>query len=111
MGRIVPDIAPETVFVIGEPSRSAIEAIPAGFAGEVVDLGGDKRPVAEIAARIAARAGGGSVVAVGNIHGQGERLLEHFEHVSGANPSSSPSPNPAGPADSDHFARSGSRTP
>lgn len=113
MGRIVPDIAPQTVFVIGEPSRSAIEAIPAGFAGEVVDLGGDKRPVAEIAARIAARAGGGSVVAVGNIHGQGERLLEHFEHVSQANPSLSPGPGPnaAGPADSAHFARSGSRTP
>jgi poly-gamma-glutamate synthase PgsB/CapB len=79
MGRIVPEVAPDTVFVIGEPSRSAIDAIPPGFAGEVIDLGGDKRPVAEIAARIAARADGGSVVAVGNIHGQGERLLEYFE--------------------------------
>lgn len=82
MGRIVPQIAPDTVFVIGEPSRSAIDAIPPGFAGEVIDLGGDKRPVAEIAARIAARADGGSVVAVGNIHGQGERLLEYFQHHS-----------------------------
>ncbi len=82
MGRIVPEVAPDTVFVIGEPSRSAIDAIPDSFAGEVIDLGGDKRPVAEIAARIAARADGGSVIAVGNIHGQGERLLEHFEHHS-----------------------------
>lgn len=81
MGRIVPDVAPDTVFVIGEPSRSAIDAIPPDFGGQVIDLGGDKRPVAEIAARIAARADGGSVVAVGNIHGQGERLLEHFEHA------------------------------
>lgn len=104
MGRIVPDIAPETVFVIGEPSRSAIEAIPASFAGEVVDLGGDKRPVAEIAARIAARAGGGSVVAVGNIHGQGERLLEHFEHASRA------TPGPAGNPGPDLYASTGSQT-
>jgi poly-gamma-glutamate synthase PgsB/CapB len=101
MGKIVPDIAPETVFVIGEPSRSAIEAIPAGFAGQVLDLGGDKRPAAEIAARIAARADGGSVVAVGNIHGQGERLLEHFEHAS----------RPAKPAAPDLFASAGSQKP
>lgn len=101
MGKIVPDIAPETVFVIGEPSRSAIEAIPAGFAVEVLDLGGDKRPAAEIAARIAARADGGSVVAVGNIHGQGERLLEHFEHAS----------RPAEPAAPDLFASAGSQKP
>lgn len=82
MGRIVPDISPETVFVIGEPSRSAIDAIPAEFPGQVLDLGGDRRPAAEIAARIAELAGGGSVVAIGNIHGQGERLLEQFDHAS-----------------------------
>jgi poly-gamma-glutamate synthase PgsB/CapB len=90
MGQIVPDIDPRSVFVIGEPSKSAIDAIPSSWRGEVVDLGGDRRPVEEIAQRIAAGAAGGSLVAIGNIHGQGERLLEHLEHMSRAVPAQRP---------------------
>ena len=95
MGQIIPRIDPQTVFVIGEPSKSAIDAIPQSWQGEIVDLGGDKRPVEEIAQRIASTAAGGALVAIGNIHGQGERLLEHLEAMSRAVPAQRTQPSAA----------------
>ena len=95
MGQIIPSIDPQTVFVIGEPSKSAIDAIPESWRGEVVDLGGDKRSVEEIADRIASGAAGGALVAIGNIHGQGERLLEHLEAMSRAVPAQRTQPSAA----------------
>jgi hypothetical protein len=77
MGAIVPDLAPDAVFLIGHPTKSARDAIPAGFAGRVIDLGGDRRDPQELTDAILAELGPtASVVAVGNIHGQGELFLE-----------------------------------
>ncbi|MGW4053428.1 poly-gamma-glutamate synthase PgsB [Streptomyces sp. NPDC004779] len=79
MGEIVPDLKPEHVFVIGHPARSAIDAIPAAWRDRAVDLGGDRRPAEEFMPQLlAAMPDGSSLVAIGNIHGQGEELLEYL---------------------------------
>src|SRR4051812_12443678 len=54
MGEIIPDLDPEVVFLIGHPTKSARDAIPAGFTGRVVDLGGDRRDPEELTAAILA---------------------------------------------------------
>lgn len=78
MGELVERIDPNRVVLIGEPTRSARLAIPAGYADRVVDLGG-KRPAADLVEGIVAGARKQlSLVAIGNIHGQGEALLEHL---------------------------------
>ncbi|MER6459601.1 poly-gamma-glutamate synthase PgsB [Streptomyces sp. NPDC001228] len=82
MGEIIPDLDPERVFVIGHPAKSAIDAIPAEFRSRAVDLGGDKRDPHEFMARLLEQLGpDSSLVAIGNIHGQGEILLEHLAEL------------------------------
>ena len=77
MGAIVPDLDPDTVFLIGQPTKSARDGIPAGWQGRIVDLGGDRRDPAELTAELLAELPqDSSLVAVGNIHGQGELLLD-----------------------------------
>jgi poly-gamma-glutamate synthase PgsB/CapB len=84
MGELVPRLKAERVFVIGHPVRSAIAAIPGDWDGEVVDVGGERTP-AEILDGIVARVESeASLVAVGNIHGQGELLLEHLATLGAA---------------------------
>ena len=81
MGEIVPSLLTDQLFVIGDPSRSALSAVPGDWGGTAHDLGGDRDPddiFREIVDKI--DQGEASLVAVGNIHGQGERLLEHLEH-------------------------------
>lgn len=80
MGAIVPDLRAQKLFVIGGPVRSALAAVPASWSGEAVDLGGEDRDPDAIFQAILQRVEGeASLVAIGNIHGQGERLLEHLE--------------------------------
>ncbi|MGW3633540.1 poly-gamma-glutamate synthase PgsB [Streptomyces sp. NPDC005122] len=82
MGEIIPDLDPERVFVIGHPAKSAIDAIPAEFRSRAVDLGGDKRDPEEFMALLLKQLGpDSSLVAIGNIHGQGEILLEHLAEL------------------------------
>lgn len=82
MGEIVPDLLTEKLFVIGHPTRSAISSLPSDWDGEVVDLGGLDREAEEIFRSIMAEVGEeASLVAIGNIHGQGEMLLEHLEQL------------------------------
>ncbi|MEU6172320.1 poly-gamma-glutamate synthase PgsB [Streptantibioticus parmotrematis] len=77
MGAIVPDLDPDTVFLIGHPTKSARDGIPASWQGNVVDLGGDRRDPHELTREMLAALGpDSSMVAVGNIHGQGELFLE-----------------------------------
>ncbi len=84
MGAIVPDLLSEKVFLMGHPVRAAREAIPDSWDGAVVDLGGlDRHPESIWRELVAHTDGEASVVAVGNIHGQGERLLEHLETLGG----------------------------
>ncbi|MGW1105675.1 poly-gamma-glutamate synthase PgsB [Streptomyces sp. NPDC002540] len=82
MGQIIPDLQPEKVFVIGHPAKSAIDAIPAEWRHTAVDLGGDKRDPEEFMRQLLDRLGPeSSLVAIGNIHGQGEVLLEHLAEL------------------------------
>jgi gamma-polyglutamate synthase len=80
MGAIVADLETDVLVLIGHPTRSARDGIPDHWRGKVVDLGGAQRNPAEIWHAIVAHARhGGTVTAVGNIHGQGERLLDYID--------------------------------
>lgn len=82
MGEIIPDLEPDNVFVIGHPSKSAIDAIPAEWRDRAVDLGGERRPADEFMPTLLGRiSDGASLVAIGNIHGQGEELLEYLAEL------------------------------
>jgi gamma-polyglutamate synthase len=82
MGTIVERLLTEKLFVVGQPSRSATAGLPRGFGGTVVDLGGEDRCPKEIFKSILAEVESeASLVAIGNVHGQGERLVEHFESM------------------------------
>ena len=80
MGVIVPELEAEKLFVVGHPARSAIASVPKDWGGEIVNLGGLDRGPDEILERIMEEVEDcASLVAIGNIHGQGEMLLEHLE--------------------------------
>ncbi|MBQ0828679.1 poly-gamma-glutamate synthase PgsB [Streptomyces tagetis] len=82
MGEIVPDLEPDNVFVIGHPSKSAIDAIPAQWRDRAVDLGGERRSADDFMPALLGRmSDGSSLVAIGNIHGQGEELLEYLAEL------------------------------
>ncbi|WP_406414595.1 poly-gamma-glutamate synthase PgsB [Streptomyces sp. NBC_01614] len=82
MGEIIPDLQPDNVFVIGHPSKSAIDAIPAHWRDRAVDLGGERRAADEFMPTLLGRmSDGSSLVAIGNIHGQGEELLEYLAEL------------------------------
>jgi hypothetical protein len=84
MGALVGDIKPERVVLIGTPTRSAKVAIPQKWHDRIVDLGGTRDAselVDEIVAGIDEQA---SLVAIGNIHGQGELLLEELAKLPAA---------------------------
>ncbi|SMC67053.1 poly-gamma-glutamate synthase PgsB [Kibdelosporangium aridum] len=78
MGALIPKIAPERVVLIGESTRSARATIPADWPGKVVDLGGRQDPEKLLAGVLEGMAGEVSLVSIGNIHGQGEVLLEQL---------------------------------
>jgi len=75
MGAIVPELGVSGVFLIGQATRSARRAIPADWAGEVTDLGDPGDVAGRILERVPANA---SLVAVGNIHGAGTRLMRQL---------------------------------
>ncbi len=96
MGALVADIRPETVFLIGEPTRSARAAIPAQWQSRVVDLGGRRSGADTLQEILDHLRGDASLVAVGNIHGQGEILLAELARL--GRPAAAP-PGPRRPAD------------
>jgi hypothetical protein len=112
MGEIVPELAPDQVFVIGHPAKSAIDAIPAQWRDRAVDLGGDRRDPGELLAQVLERLGpDSSLVAVGNIHGQGELFLERLAELPAGEPDEAeeedggfPAETFAAPAAYDYFA-------
>ncbi len=84
MGEIVAELLTEKLFVIGHPTRSALASLPADWQGQVIDLGGLDKDAEEIFRNIMAEVDEeASLVAIGNIHGQGEMLLEHLEEHMG----------------------------
>ncbi|MFZ3500102.1 poly-gamma-glutamate synthase PgsB [Streptomyces sp. 5.8] len=98
MGQIVPDLQPDKVFVIGHPSKSAIDAIPADWRDRAVDLGGDGRDGEEFMNELFDHlSADSSLVAIGNIHGQGEILLEHLAELPSFEEDGEPLPTPGAP--------------
>jgi hypothetical protein len=111
MGEIIPDLQPDHVFVIGHPAKSAIDAIPAEWRDRAIDLGGERRSAEEFMPALLERlSADSSLVAIGNIHGQGEELLEYLAELpadesataDAARPSATPTP--AQPARLDPYA-------
>ncbi|MET9001925.1 poly-gamma-glutamate synthase PgsB [Amycolatopsis sp. Hca4] len=78
MGALIPKIAPERVVLIGEPTRSARAAIPSEWHDRVVDLGGSRSPRDLLRGIVGGVGRQASLIAIGNIHGQGELLIEEL---------------------------------
>jgi poly-gamma-glutamate synthase PgsB/CapB len=94
MGALVADVKPERVVLIGAPTRSARVTIPQKWHDAIVDLGGPRDAtelVDEILDGIEEEA---CIVAVGNIHGQGELLLEQLDKLPAAPATAVPEPRP-----------------
>jgi poly-gamma-glutamate synthase PgsB/CapB len=84
MGALIPRLDPERVLLIGEPTRSAMVAIPPGWQDKVVDLGGRREPAELLDAVLAGGGAETSLAAIGNIHGQGEVLLAQLDRLESA---------------------------
>lgn len=105
MGSIIPELRPDRVFVIGHPARSAIDAIPAEWRDRAVDLGGDHRDGEEFVHELLGHLdASSSLVAIGNIHGQGEVLLEHLAELPADETDEPDHPAAAAPAAPDPYA-------
>ncbi|MFI7600993.1 poly-gamma-glutamate synthase PgsB [Actinoplanes sp. NPDC049681] len=83
MGTLAGEVAPDRVILIGEPTRSAKVAVPDALQSRVVDLGGKLPPERLLEEVLHAVPDLGSIVAVGNIHGQGEVLLHELGSLPG----------------------------
>jgi len=81
MGALVPRLDPARIFLIGEPTRSARATIPTQWHPRVVDLGGRRDPQELVDGILQSVDDYSTLIAVGNVHGQGERLLEHLTHL------------------------------
>jgi hypothetical protein len=79
MGALIPRLQPDRVLLIGEPTRSAMTAIPSSWRPRVVDLGGRRSAPELLEALVAGIDGHACIAAIGNIHGQGEVLLAQLE--------------------------------
>ena len=90
MGELVGAIRPDRVVLVGEPTRSARNAIPDDWTGSVDDLGG-RRDASDVVDGLAAGiTGAASLVLVGNIHGQGEALLHELARRTSPTPERKP---------------------
>ncbi|MER7167691.1 poly-gamma-glutamate synthase PgsB [Micromonospora sp. NPDC000207] len=78
MGALSGRVRPESIVLIGEMTRSARTNVPAELQDRVVDLGGKIPPDRLLTEVLAATGQDSSIVAVGNIHGQGEVLLHEL---------------------------------
>jgi poly-gamma-glutamate synthase PgsB/CapB len=78
MGELTGQLTPEQIILIGEQTRSAKVAVPAELANQVIDLGGTLDFAALLDALVTDANGGATLVAIGNIHGQGEVLLDRL---------------------------------
>jgi gamma-polyglutamate synthase len=87
MGELTGRILPDRIVLIGEQTHSARTAVPRKLTDRVVDLGGDLDMDAFLDEVAFGPEGDGSVVAIGNIHGQGEVLLSRIAALPRAVPS------------------------
>ena len=78
MGALAGEVQPETIVLIGEVTRSARSTVPAELQDRVLDLGGKLPPDRLLEGVMEATPDDSSIVAVGNIHGQGEVLIHEL---------------------------------
>jgi len=78
MGELTGRIQPDRIVLIGEQTHSARTRVPRELTDRVVDRGGGLDMDAFLDAVAFGPDGEGSVVTVGNIHGQGEVLLSRI---------------------------------
>jgi hypothetical protein len=83
MGTLSGELDPDRVILIGEPTRSAKASVPGKLQSRVVDLGGKMPPERLLEEVLAAVPDLASIVACGNIHGQGEVLLHELADLPG----------------------------
>lgn len=93
MGALVADIKPDRIVLIGDPTRSARVTIPERWHDTIVDLGGSRGAAELVDGIVSGIDEQASLVAVGNIHGQGELLLEELATLPAA-PSAAAAPEP-----------------
>jgi poly-gamma-glutamate synthase PgsB/CapB len=86
MGELTGALDPDVIVLIGEQTRSARVTVPPELADRVVDLGGPLQFDALLDALAFGPDGRASLVAVGNIHGQGEVLLSNLAALPAARP-------------------------
>lgn len=80
MGALTGALKPDKIILIGEPTRSARVTVPPELADKIQDFG--SRPNYDDLVRgVLTENGSGSVITIGNIHGQGEVLLEHVRKL------------------------------
>ena len=96
MGQLTGQLHPDRIILIGEQTRSARLTVPAELADRVTDLGGALPFAKLLDALVTGPTGAASLVAVGNIHGQGEVLLDKLRALPPA--ASASSARPPGPA-------------
>ncbi|MCM4079416.1 poly-gamma-glutamate synthase PgsB [Paractinoplanes hotanensis] len=83
MGTLTGQVEPDRIILIGEPTRSAASAVPEQLRSRVVDLGGRMPPERLLEEVLDAVTDLASIVACGNIHGQGEVLLHELGALPG----------------------------
>jgi len=81
MGELTGLVNPQRIVLIGEQTHTARGRVPRALADRVVDLGGALDLRAFLDAVAIGPDGTGSVVTTGNIHGQGEVLLEKIAEL------------------------------
>lgn len=81
MGQITAQIDPEQIFLIGTPTRSAAEHVPVQLRDRIVDLGSGRTGEQLLDAIVSHLVSdpGHALVLIGNIHGDGETLLDALE--------------------------------
>ncbi|MGC5020163.1 poly-gamma-glutamate synthase PgsB [Micromonospora sp. DT47] len=83
MGELSGRVRPENIVLIGEVTKSARTTVPAELQDRVVDLGGKPDPGSLLEGVTAATPDDASIIAVGNIHGQGEVLVHQLATLPG----------------------------
>ncbi|GAB3660791.1 poly-gamma-glutamate synthase PgsB [Glycomyces tarimensis] len=78
MGCLVGRLAPERALLIGEATRSAKVAVPPEWRDIVVDHGELRADEGMLATLLSDVPDGASIVAVGNVHGHGEALIDQL---------------------------------
>ncbi|SCG72536.1 poly-gamma-glutamate synthase PgsB [Micromonospora inositola] len=83
MGELSGRVRPDNIVLIGEVTKSARTTIPPDLQDRIVDLGGKLAPDQLLRDVAAAAPNDSSIVAVGNIHGQGEVLVHQLAELPG----------------------------